>query len=234
MSRRATVPQHGKAPPEIGWLGSARRPGGAKAAVAGSRGVTSMFETGSSRRWRISRTALVLAQALFLSVSLLGPAFVSAADPSADPSGTPPPTAEPTAEPTAAPTAEPTRRTDARPDSGADPRPDSCADPRPDSCTDPRPDRDPRPDPTRRRTPDDRAASSGYIVTFATGTLASTQASHPRCGRRRRHGFDRRAAAWRSSYVAASARRVVADLRADGNVSRVEADRVRDRRGRPE
>ena len=67
-----------------------------------------MFETGTSRRWRVSRTALVLAQALFLSVSLLGPAFVSAADPSADPSATPPPTAEPTAEPTAAPTAEPT------------------------------------------------------------------------------------------------------------------------------
>ena len=40
-----------------------------------------MFTSGSSRRRRIASTTVVLLQAAILCMSLLGPAFVSAAEP---------------------------------------------------------------------------------------------------------------------------------------------------------
>ena len=124
-----------------------------------------MFETGSSHRRRVSRTALVLAQALFLCVSLLGPAFVSAADPTADPSAPPPPSAEPSTEPSPDPSAAPS------PEPSTEPTPDPTSAPTPD------PTPAPTPDPTSAPTPTPEIASVPYIVTFASGVDSATQAA---------------------------------------------------------
>src|SRR6185436_17052632 len=83
-----------------------------------------------------------------LCVSLLGPGFVSAAEPS-----DPPPSAEPSTEPTPEPSAEPT------PEPTPDPTPDPTAAPTPD------PTADPTPAPVLR----------SYIVTFASGVSSLEQ-----------------------------------------------------------
>src|SRR5690349_14577001 len=62
-----------------------------------------MSVTGSPIRRRVLGTTVVLAQVVFLCASLLGPAFVSAADPS-----DPPPSAEPSNPPSSEPTPDPT------------------------------------------------------------------------------------------------------------------------------
>src|SRR5690349_800125 len=81
-----------------------------------------MSVTGSPIRRRVLGRTLVLAQVVLLCGSLLGPAFVSAAEPSdsptpsaepsnppsSEPTPEPPPSADPTAAPTEAPTPEPT------------------------------------------------------------------------------------------------------------------------------
>src|SRR6478736_2849896 len=64
-----------------------------------------MFISESTRRRRLAFATVVLLQVALLCVSLLGPAFVWAADPSPDPTAAP--TSDPTAEPTPDPTAAP-------------------------------------------------------------------------------------------------------------------------------
>ena len=62
MAGRRPSTQHGKASPDSGRSGSARRWGAHEPGTVPERvGVTSMFETGSSRRWRVRVTTLVLA-----------------------------------------------------------------------------------------------------------------------------------------------------------------------------
>ena len=75
-------------------------------------------------------------------------------------------------------------------------------------------------------------SSSGYIVTFAPGTSASSQASILAAAGA--DVTDSIAVLGLAFISVPDGSTVVADLRADGNVSSVELDRVRDRRGRPE
>ncbi len=114
-----------------------------------------MFTSGSSRRRRIASMTVVLLQVALLCMSLLGPAFVSAAEPSADPSATPPPSTEPSAEPSAAPSSEPS----------AEPTAEPTADPTP----------APTPAPTAEPT---QPAPPGYVPT-GPASIASDQGDYP-------------------------------------------------------
>ncbi len=180
-----------------------------------------MFETGSSHRRRVSRTALVLAQALFLCVSLLGPAFVSAADPTADPSAPPPPSAEPSTEPSPDPSAAPS------PEPSTEPTPDPTSAPTPD------PTPAPTPDPTSAPTPTPEIASVPYIVTFASGVDSATQAATV-AGVGAVETGSIPVLRMRSILLTpSSADDAVAALHADPRVLRVDADRVREAEATP-
>ena len=163
---------------------------------------------------------LVVTQVALLVMALFAPIPVRAADPSqspapsADASSSPDPSADPTpdatAEPSAAPTAEPT----------AAPTPEPHALSRTAAARPPEPTATATPDPTPAP-----VASTGYIVTFAPGTSASTQASILAAA-----GADVSDSipALRLAFISVpTGSTVVADLRADGNVSSVELDRVR-------
>jgi hypothetical protein len=126
-----------------------------------------MFTSGSSRRRRVAATTVVLLQVAILCMSLLGPAFVSAAEPSADPSATPPPSTEPSAEPSADPSADPSAAPTAEPTA------EPTADPTP----------APTPDPTAAPTAEPTAAPTqepapSYVPT-GPPSIASDQADYP-------------------------------------------------------
>ena len=159
---------------------------------------------------------MVILQVFLLVMALFSPIPVAAADPSTEPSAPPsaepstPPSPEPSAEPSAAPTAEPTAEPTAVPTAEATPEPTA------------EPTASPTPDPTPNPTP---VGSSGYIVTFAPGTSSSTQGSTLAAAGA--DVTDSIAALGIAFINVPDGSTVVADLRADGNVARVELDRVR-------
>ena len=128
-----------------------------------------MLETGSSRRRRLSRTTLVLAQVAILCMSLLGPAFASAAEPSADPSATPIPSSEPSTEPSPEPSVEPTS------DPTPAPTPDPTPAPTPDTTPAPTP--DPTPAPCLHPRPRPFRSSSPSPAASMRATQAATLAA---------------------------------------------------------
>ncbi len=150
-------------------------------------------------------------------MALFAPIPAAAASPSPDPSAPPssepstPPSADPSAQPSAAPTPAPTPDPTAAPTAGSDGGTDRGAD----ACPHRRP-------PTPTQAP---VLSSGYIVTFAPGTSTSTQAST--LAAVGADVTDSIAALGMAFINVPNGSSIVTDLRADGNVSRVEADRVR-------
>ncbi len=106
-----------------------------------------MFASGSSRRWRAVRLAVVLLQVCLLLFSAIGPAATLAVEPvpSADPSAP----ADPSPSPDPAPSVDPS------PTAAPDPTPTIAPDPTPTTAPDPTP--APTPDPT----PDPTVAPSG-------------------------------------------------------------------------
>ena len=185
----------------------------------------------STRRPAVRQRLLVALQVMLMVASLLAVAPVAAAepDPSADPSATPStepsaspePTPAPTAEPTPEPTAEPTPA----PDPTAEPTaaPDPTAEPTAEPSVEPSPDATPEPTAT--------PATIDYVVRFAPGTsvqaatdtLASAGATVTRSIAPLRM--------WAISVPVGSS--VVADLQANGTVSSVDLDRVREAEAAP-
>src|SRR4051794_34793567 len=154
---------------------------GRRRSPAGTEERGALVRSRSNPRDRAMRF-LVVTQVALLVMALFAPIPVRAADPSqsptasADASSSPDasadPTSTPTADPSAAATTEPTPEPTVEPTSAptADPTAAPTAEP-----TAP-----PSAEPTATTTPDPTPApvgSTGYIVTFASGTSASTQAS---------------------------------------------------------
>ena len=141
MSRRATVPQHGKAPPEIGRIGQRAPSGGARrrqsSEAEGHIDVRDGYVPPLARFAHgvgPGAGALPEREPAWPRVRLGGRPVSGSVGHSAAVRG-----AHGRAH--SGPDRRAHCRTDARPDPCADPRPDSCSDPRPDSCSDPRPDR---------------------------------------------------------------------------------------------
>ncbi len=187
----------------------------------------------SNRRERTFRFMVVL-QVFLLVMALFSPIPVAAEDPSTPPDPSPstepstPPTPEPTPEPTAAPTPEPTAAPTPEPTTAPTPAPTTQPTAEPTSEPTVEPSTEPTAEPSADPSPDAPpvpVGSSGFIVTFAPGTSASTQASTLAAA-----GADvtDSIAALRIAFINVPfGSTVVDDLRANGNVSAVEADRIR-------
>ena len=187
----------------------------------------------SNRRERTFRFMVAL-QVFLLVMALFSPIPVAAEDPSTPPDPSPstepsaPPTPEPTPEPTAAPTPEPTAAPTPEPTTAPTPVPTAEPTAEPTSEPTAEPTAEPSTEPSADPSPDAPpvpVGSSGFIVTFAPGTSAATQASTLAAA-----GADvtDSIAALRIAFINVPfGSTVVDDLRANGNVSAVEADRIR-------
>src|SRR5436190_9337625 len=198
-----------------------------------------MSVNGSPRR-RVLRATLVLTQVVFLSVSLLGPAFVSAAapsdspppsaEPSNPPSSDPSPDPSPSAETSAAPTEAPTEA----------PSPVPTAEPQPTPAPTEAPTSEPTAAPTEAPTAEPTAvpatpqpATEPFIVTFANGVDAATAAGVLGGVRAVETGSIPVLHMHSILLPASSATAAVGTLRADPSVVRVDSDRVREAEATP-